>query len=100
MSPYILETLKPFGAVIRNSGSEDSIARFSKEQLFELLQQYKVLVFRGYKNFAKQELALYAQKLGEPYQWVFGAINELKVKADVENYIYTDREVPLHWDGA
>src|SRR6185312_7833569 len=58
------------------------------------------IVFRGYDNLPKQELALFGQRLGKPLQWVFGAINDLKVKPDAENYIFTDHDVPMHWDGA
>jgi alpha-ketoglutarate-dependent taurine dioxygenase/4-hydroxybenzoate polyprenyltransferase len=100
MSRYNIETLSPFGVIIRNTGITPGITDFTREQIFSWLEQYKLLVFRGFRNMEKQDLALYAQSLGEPYQWVFGAINELKVKPDIENYIYTDREVPLHWDGA
>ena len=72
----------------------------SPEQLENWVSTYKLIVFRGYNTLPKQELALFGQKLGKPLQWAFGAINELKVKVDTENYIFTDHEVPLHWDGA
>jgi len=97
---YILEAQTPFGVIIRNTGNTGTIAHFDPQQLLAWIEQYKILVFRGYASFPKQDFALYAQGLGEPMQWPFGAINELIVKIDAENYIFTNREVPMHWDGA
>ncbi len=100
MSDYTIEKLIPFGAIVRNCANEDSVAKFTKVEIFDLVNQYKVVVFRGYETLSKQQLALFGQYLGEPLQWAFGAINDLKFKPDTENYIFTDHEVPLHWDGA
>jgi alpha-ketoglutarate-dependent taurine dioxygenase/4-hydroxybenzoate polyprenyltransferase len=100
-----LEQLVPFGVVVRNQDSSLEPARNSLnsvpvDQIFDLVRAHKVVVFRGFEMFAKQELALFAQKLGKPLQWSFGAINELVVKPKTENYLFTDHAVPLHWDGA
>lgn len=97
---YTIQSLQPFGALIQNQGSDRSIGQFTPEQIRDWVREYKILVFRGYQPMPKQELALYGQKLGKPLQWEFGAINELKVKPDTENYIFTDHAVPMHWDGA
>ncbi len=97
---YVVESLNPFGAVIRCTGTDNSIEQFSTQQITGWVREFKLIVFKGYNTLPKQELALFGQKLGKPLQWVFGAINDLKVKADTENYIFTDHEVPLHWDGA
>lgn len=100
MNKYEIEKLKPFGAIVRNCGGENSIEQFSKQEIFALLSEHKIVVFRSFEILPKQQLALFAQTLGEPLQWEFGAINDLHVKPDTENYIFTDREVPMHWDGA
>lgn len=97
---YTIEQLLPFGAIITNTGTDNSIEQFSPQQIFDWTSNYKLIVFKGYATIPKQELALFAQKLGKPLQWVFGAINDLKVKANTENYIFTDHKVPMHWDGA
>lgn len=97
---YTIERLSPFGAVIKSNNTVSSIEQFSPQQIFDWLNEYKLIVFRGYEVMPKQRLALFAQKLGKPLQWVFGAINDLKVKPDTENYIFTDHDVPMHWDGA
>jgi alpha-ketoglutarate-dependent taurine dioxygenase/4-hydroxybenzoate polyprenyltransferase len=97
---YEVELLQPFGAVIRNNSNQHSIEQFSPAQIQAFVSEYKLVVFKGYDILPKQQLALFAQRLGKPLQWVFGAINDLKVKPDAENYIFTDHEVPMHWDGA
>lgn len=97
---YTIQSLQPFGVIIQNQGPDHSIGQFTPEQIRDWVREYKILVFRGYQPMPKQELALYGQKLGKPLQWEFGAINELKVKPDTENYIFTDHAVPMHWDGA
>jgi alpha-ketoglutarate-dependent taurine dioxygenase/4-hydroxybenzoate polyprenyltransferase len=101
MIDYELEQLEPFGALIRHTGGAGvSLERFSSAEILDFVARYKLVVFRGFELLPKQELALFAQKLGEPLQWEFGAINDLHVKPDTENYIFTDHAVPLHWDGA
>lgn len=97
---YTIEKIAPFGAVVTNKNGEGIMEQFSGEQLREWVSMYRVVVFRGYRQLSKQELALFAQRLGKPMQWPFGSINELKFKPDTENYIFTNRKVPVHWDGA
>jgi len=48
----------------------------------------------------KRRLPLAARRLGPLQAWSFGAVNVLKVDPDKENYLFTEGEVPLHWDGA
>lgn len=97
---FTIERAHPFGVIIKNNGSQKTIDQFSTAQIFTWLNEYKLIVFKGYDCFEKQELALFGQSLGKPLQWVFGAINDLRVKKDTENYIFTDHAVPMHWDGA
>ncbi|MCI4671849.1 MAG: TauD/TfdA family dioxygenase [Bacteroidia bacterium] len=97
---YLIEKVSPFGALLINNGGPASIEQFSEEQLHHWISAYKVVVFRGFAPLSRQELALFAQQLGKPMQWPFGSINDLKVKAEAENYIFTNRKVPVHWDGA
>ena len=100
MLSYTLEPQLPFGLIVRASQPNHTIAGFGRGQIEEWVQEHRILIFRGFELFDKTAFALYAQQLGEPLQWPFGAINELKVKADAKNYLYTPSAVPLHWDGA
>lgn len=95
-----LEQLSPFGLCVHNQGNGGHISQFSPEQIQAWVRQHQLVLFRGFELFPKQELALFAQQLGRPLQWPFGAINDIKVKPKTENYIFTDHKVPMHWDGA
>ncbi len=46
------------------------------------------------------DLLAFAGSLGEIQEWSFGKINALRPDATKQNYLYTDRAVPFHWDGA
>jgi alpha-ketoglutarate-dependent taurine dioxygenase/4-hydroxybenzoate polyprenyltransferase len=59
-----------------------------------------VLVLRGLAPFTRAALPLAARRLGPLQRWSFGSVNELKPDPDARNYLYTNRAVPLHWDGA
>jgi alpha-ketoglutarate-dependent taurine dioxygenase/1,4-dihydroxy-2-naphthoate octaprenyltransferase len=100
MPDYSLEPQVPFGLLVRATTPGQTIAGISADQITEWVQAHRILIFRGFDLFDKTQFALYAQQLGEPLQWPFGAINELKVKPDAKNYLYTPSAVPLHWDGA
>jgi alpha-ketoglutarate-dependent taurine dioxygenase/1,4-dihydroxy-2-naphthoate octaprenyltransferase len=100
MSAYTLEPQSPFGLLVRAEVPGQTIAPIPATQIEEWVREHRILIFRGFELFDKTAFALYAQQLGEPLQWPFGAINELKVKADAKNYLYTPSAVPLHWDGA
>jgi len=100
MPTYTLEPQVPFGLLVRASFPGQTIADLAAEQLTAWVREHRILIFRGFESFSKTQFALYAQQLGEPLQWPFGAINELLVKPDAKNYLYTPSAVPLHWDGA
>jgi alpha-ketoglutarate-dependent taurine dioxygenase/1,4-dihydroxy-2-naphthoate octaprenyltransferase len=100
MPTYSLEPQLPFGLLVRANLPGQTIENFSAAQLEEWVREHRILIFRGFELFSKPAFALYAQQLGEPLQWPFGAINELRVKIDAKNYLYTPSAVPLHWDGA
>ncbi|MEY4876196.1 MAG: hypothetical protein RL708_1345 [Bacteroidota bacterium] len=100
MKNYSIEIIKPFGAIIKSNEPNDSIENFTPNEIYDFVKKYRLVVFKNYTTLPKQSLALFGQKLGVPLQWVFGAINDLKVKPEIENYIFTDHEVPMHWDGA
>ncbi|WP_139926256.1 TauD/TfdA family dioxygenase [Hymenobacter sp. DG01] len=100
MPTYFLTPQTPFGLLVQADSPGQTIAGIPADQIRAWVQEHRLLIFRGFRLFDKTQFALYAQQLGEPLQWPFGAINELKVKADAKNYLYTPSAVPLHWDGA
>jgi alpha-ketoglutarate-dependent taurine dioxygenase/1,4-dihydroxy-2-naphthoate octaprenyltransferase len=100
MPTFTLEPQAPFGLLVRADHPGQTIAGIPAAQIMDWVRAHRILIFRGFELFDKTQFALYAQRLGEPLQWPFGAINELLVKPGAKNYLYTPSAVPLHWDGA
>jgi alpha-ketoglutarate-dependent taurine dioxygenase/1,4-dihydroxy-2-naphthoate octaprenyltransferase len=94
-----VERLEPFGAIVR-AAPGTAIDAFDGEWLASMAETHRVLVLRGVVGVERHRLAAAARRLGPLLPWEFGAVNELKVVPKTENYLYTDRAVPLHWDGA
>lgn len=93
------EVLQPFGLVI---GFEE-LTRWDDldpAQLRAWIDEHRVLVLRGLAPMEPQVLAAASRILGPLQPWPFGAVHELKRKPSTDNYLYTEHEVPLHWDGA
>lgn len=95
-----LETLEPFGVVVTAArGGAD--AREIPASLFEeWVGRGGVVLARGFAPLAGDALPLFGRRFGEVLEWDFGEVNDLRVRAGAKNYLYTNREVPFHWDGA
>lgn len=90
--------LKPFG--IEWQAEQRSLNSIAPRVIEDWLGQSPVIVLRNIAPPRTDEMITFCQKLGTIMEWEFGAINELRIKADTKNYLYTNREVPFHWDGA
>jgi alpha-ketoglutarate-dependent taurine dioxygenase/4-hydroxybenzoate polyprenyltransferase len=64
------------------------------------VRAHRVVVLRGLAPLEKAELPGAARRLGPLQAWSFGSVHELVPDPKAVNYLYTRREVPLHWDGA
>ncbi len=93
------ESAQPFGLVVRVPVGTDFLD-LDTNTLHAWVAKHRVVVIRGLRSFAKREMPAAARKLGPLLAWEFGAINELVPTKGTKNYLYTNREVPLHWDGA
>jgi alpha-ketoglutarate-dependent taurine dioxygenase len=69
----------------------------SAETLHALLHSHRLVLFEPEEPI---DLVRFAERLGEIQEWSFGRVNELKIDRDKKNYLYTERAVPFHWDGA
>ena len=96
---WTTEALTPFGLCVRCDAGT-SVDSFTAEQLHGWVTEHGVVVIRGAEPTAKRDLPAVARRLGPLLPWSFGSINELKVDPAKRNYLFTEREVPLHWDGA
>jgi alpha-ketoglutarate-dependent taurine dioxygenase len=69
-------------------------------QLRAWVDEHRVVVLRGLAPMAPEVLAAASRRLGPLQPWPFGAVHEIERVADTENYLYTEHDVPLHWDAA
>ncbi|NUO49763.1 MAG: UbiA family prenyltransferase [Polyangiaceae bacterium] len=99
MTPPTIEPLAPFGAVL-SFELDTPFESIAEEDLHGWIARYRVVVLRNLRAPERNRLPLMARRLGPLQAWSFGSIHELVVKPSTDNYLYTDRAVPLHWDGA
>ena len=99
MSDWSLEQLKPFG-LIATSLEDGDLRSVPIPTLEKWVDDHRVIILRRFASPAGARLPEFCRRLGEILEWDFGAVNELRVKPGARNYLYTNREVPFHWDGA
>lgn len=91
--------LQPTGILVQASESS-SLLDTNIDLLRTWIDQYRVVVLRGLRSPDDQQMRQFCEHLGTILEWEFGAVNELMVRQDSRSYLYTNREVPFHWDGA
>ncbi len=91
--------LTPFGLVVelREGTAWDDL---DVAQVKAWVATHRVLVLRGLAALPPEALAAASRRLGPLQPWPFGSVHELKRDPKPDNYLYTEHEVPLHWDGA
>ena len=92
--------LRPFGQLVTAAGKQMSLADVVIDTLLEAVSAAKVVVLRGYRLLDPAELEAYCRMAGEILQWNFGAVLDLDVRDDPQNYLFDAGDVPFHWDGA
>jgi alpha-ketoglutarate-dependent taurine dioxygenase len=93
------EQLEPFGLVLQSNPIRNVSAlriSFLKDQI----EEHRVVVMRGFAPLAGDAFPEFGKQFGSIQEWDFGAVNDLRVKTDTRNYLYTNHDVPFHWDGA
>lgn len=90
----------PFGVVISSATVDGDLHSVPAGTLRDLIDAHRVIILRGFAPLVGTALPAYCERLGELLEWEFGTVNELRVKTGAQNYLYTDRAVPFHWDGA
>lgn len=97
---WTLEPLEPFGVVV-GAALEGAHAGDVPARLFEeWVGRRGVVVARGFARLEGEALPEFGRRFGEVLEWDFGEVNDLRVQAGAANYLYTNHEVPFHWDGA
>ena len=91
---------QPFGLVVEAPGGDADLRELPPRTLAEWTEEHRVLVLRGFRLLDKPDLVTYCEAWGEILMWDFGAVLELVIQDDAQNYLFTRGEVPFHWDGA
>ncbi|TAL59549.1 MAG: TauD/TfdA family dioxygenase [Legionella sp.] len=76
------------------------ISRFALNSLLDKVREHKLLVLRGFHALTRDELLDYCQQQAKLLHWDFGPVMEMQVATQPKNYLFTEGDVPLHWDGA
>ena len=100
MKDWTTGELAPFGLVVAATQQGTDLQTISVPVLKRWVDDRRVVILRGFAPLAGVELPEFCQGLGELLEWDFGAVNDLQVHAQAQNYLYTNRAVPFHWDGA
>jgi L-tyrosine isonitrile desaturase/decarboxylase len=92
--------LNPFGIVVHAAAPGAPLASLPIPQVRCWVAENRLAVLRDFAPPSDEEMLAFCRRLGEILEWEFGSVNELQVRPDRRNYLYTNREVPFHWDGA
>lgn len=100
-----LQALQPFGLSVTLDAAEAGAmpAALAREAaaLKGLVRDHGLLLIRGLRGAFDVPSALleFAGRLGQPMQWDFGAVLELKEQADARDMVFAPGHMPFHWDG-
>ena len=100
MLDWSLQQVKPFGLIVKSPQQGADLRSISVPILQQWIDNHRVIILRGFAALAGEQLPKFCLQLGEILEWDFGAVNDLRVQPEARNYLYTNREVPFHWDGA
>lgn len=95
-----LTPVVPFGVILTAAGAGRDVRELAPDSLKEVIEEHRVLILRGFESLAGDDFPEFCRRLGELQEWDFGVVNNLRVDPQAENYLYTNRAVPFHWDGA
>jgi alpha-ketoglutarate-dependent taurine dioxygenase len=94
----LLNQFKPYFVHSQSQGR--SLSKFKLSTLLDLVTEHKLLILKGFKAMEREELLSYCQEQASLLSWEFGPVMEMKVDKNTKNYLFTEGDVPLHWDGA
>jgi alpha-ketoglutarate-dependent taurine dioxygenase len=93
-------SLTPFGVEITAPAAGSPLGSVDGRQLAAEVARHRLAILRGFAAPSDEEMLAFCRRLGKVLEWEFGSVNELQVRPDARNYLYTNRAVPFHWDGA
>ena len=93
-------SLKPFGAEIRATSSQSDVSAIDVDELQQAIATHRLCVLRGFRDLQSEEILTFCRRFGKVRQRQSGKIVDLKIQHERKNFLYTNGEVPFHWDGA
>jgi alpha-ketoglutarate-dependent taurine dioxygenase len=97
---WTLETLEPFGVLVTSASAGAEASSIPVRLFEEWIGRGGVVLARGFTPLDADALPEFGRRFGEVLEWDFGEVNDLRVRSGAKNYLYTNHEVPFHWDGA
>lgn len=91
---------KQFKPYIIHADATPNLTNWSLRLLLKQVTQHKIVLLRGFKPLERDALLNYCQSEAQLLSWDFGPVMEMKVAQKPKNYLFTEGDVPLHWDGA
>jgi alpha-ketoglutarate-dependent taurine dioxygenase len=98
--PWTAFPLAPFGLLVESTTPGAGLGTVPPATMNGWADTHRLIVLRGFAPLPGDDLPHFCETLGPLLDWSFGSVNELKVQADAKNYLFTNRAVPFHWDGA
>src|SRR5215471_1083926 len=95
-----LDQSVPFGMTVTSADGVADLRSLGTDYLKRLVEDNRVVILRGFTPLTGDDFPDFCRSLGQLQEWDFGVVNKLQVDPQAENYLYTNREVPFHWDGA
>jgi alpha-ketoglutarate-dependent taurine dioxygenase len=96
----LLDQLSPFGVIANSPQTGGDLSAIDIGYLKELVEKNRVVALRGFSQLAGDDFPNFCRNFGAILEWEFGNVNNLRVDSNAQNYLYTNHEVPFHWDGA
>lgn len=93
----ITSTFKPH---IIHSSQNLNLAAWELSKILALVSRHKLVILSGFSPMSRDELLGYCQSQASLLSWDFGPVMEMRADKNTKNYLFTEGDVPLHWDGA
>jgi alpha-ketoglutarate-dependent taurine dioxygenase len=89
---YETQAMTPYGLEL-HAGGHDEASSLDADWIAATTLEHRLLLLRGFRQLAKDELVVLLE-------WNFGHVLELQIHPEPKNYLFTEGNVPYHWDGA
>ncbi len=96
-SPTLIKSFKPY---VHKAEAYKNLFDISLKMILKKVTAHKLVLLRGFNSIERDELLEYCESQADLLSWNFGPVMEMKVDKQPINYLFTEGDVPLHWDGA